>query len=220
MKPLERPKSLTELVTESLREWIVSGKLELGEQLSEVRVAKELGVSRTPVREAINRLEMEGLLNVEPQRGTFVFCLEPEEIAMLCDARVCLETTALKEAIRRNPEQLLKRLTGCTRKMTLARQADDVSGYLALDTEFHQHFFDCSGNRFLDDAYQAIAQKMASLRNRLGRHPDHMAKSYREHLELTEAVGKDDTEAALAILRTHIDRKEGSYWKVATADHE
>jgi DNA-binding GntR family transcriptional regulator len=86
MKLLERPKSLTELVTESLREWIVSGKLDLGEHLSEVRVATDLGVSRTPVREAMNRLEMEGLLNVEPQRGTFVFCLAPEEIAMLCDA--------------------------------------------------------------------------------------------------------------------------------------
>lgn len=218
MKPLKRPKSLTELVTETLREWIVSGKLDLGEHLSEVRVAAELGVSRTPVREAMNRLEMEGLLTVEPQRGAFVFCLAPEEIAMLCDARVCLETTALSEAIRKNPKKLLKKLTDCTSKMTLARQKDDVSAYLALDTEFHQHFFNCSGNRFLDDAYQAIAQKMASLRNRLGRHPDHMAKSYRDHIELADAAGNGDTEGALAILRLHIDRKEGSYWNVATKD--
>jgi len=218
MKPLERPKSLTELVTESLREWIVSGKLDLGEHLSEVRVAADLGVSRTPVREAMNRLEMEGLLNVEPQRGTFVFCLAPEEIAKLCDARVCLETTALRAAISSNPEQLQKKLHDCVSKMTLAREKGDVSGYLALDTQFHQHFFDCSGNRFLDDAYQAIAQKMASLRNRLGRHPDHMDKSYREHIELSKAVGKSDTEGALAILRLHIDRKEGSYWNVATKE--
>lgn len=218
MKPLERPKSLTELVTESLREWIVSGKLDLGEHLSEVRVAADLGVSRTPVREAMNRLEMEGLLNVEPQRGTFVFCLAPEEIAKLCDARVCLETTALRAAISSNPKQLQKKLHDCVSKMTLAREKGDVSGYLALDTQFHQHFFDCSGNRFLDDAYQAIAQKMASLRNRLGRHPDHMDKSYREHIELSKAVGKSDTEGALAILRLHIDRKEGSYWNVATKE--
>lgn len=218
MKLLERPKSLTELVTESIRDWIVSGRLDLGEHLSEVRVATELGVSRTPVREAMNRLEMEGLLTVEPQRGTFVFCLAPEEIAMLCDARVCLETTALRAAIRTNPQQLLERLRACTAEMTLAREKDDVSAYLALDTQFHQHFFDCSGNRFLDDAYQAIAQKMASLRNRLGRHPDHMAKSFREHIELADAVGNSDTEGALAILRLHIDRKEGSYWNVATKD--
>lgn len=218
MKPLERPKSLTELVTESLREWIISGKLDLGEHLSEVRVATELGVSRTPVREAMNRLEMEGLLKVEPQRGTFVFCLAPEEIAMLCDARVCLETTALRAAISNNPKLLQKKLDDCVSEMALARKNEDVSAYLALDTRFHQHFFDCSGNRFLDDAYQAIAQKMASLRNRLGRHPDHMAKSYREHIELAEAVGKNDTDRALAILRMHIDRKEGSYWNVATKE--
>ena len=155
----------------------------------------------------MNRLEMEGLLNVEPQRGTFVFCLAPEEIAKLCDARVCLETTALRAAISSNPKQLQKKLHDCVSKMTLAREKGDVSGYLALDTQFHQHFFDCSGNRFLDAAYQAIAQKMASLRNRLGRHPD-----------LSEAVGKSDTEGALAILRLHIDRKEGSYWNVATKE--
>ncbi|OCW58390.1 hypothetical protein AWJ14_13765 [Hoeflea olei] len=215
---MERPKSLTELVTGTIRDWIVSGRLDLGEHISEVRVATELGVSRTPVREAMNRLEMEGLLKVEPQKGTFVFCLAPEEVAKLCDARVCLETAALKEAIRTNSGLLLERLRSCTAKMTIARENDDVSGYLALDTEFHQHFFDCSGNRFLDDAYQAIAQKMASLRNRLGRHPDHMAKSFREHIEIADAVGKSDTDTALAILRMHIDRKEGSYWNVATKD--
>ena len=87
MKSFDRPKSLTELVTETLREWIISGELDLGSQLSEARVAKELDVSRTPVREAINRLEMEGMLVVEPQRGTYVFNLEADELAKLCALR-------------------------------------------------------------------------------------------------------------------------------------
>ena len=79
MPSFNRPKSLTELVTENLKERIVSGELDLGSQLSEARIAKELDVSRTPVREAINRLEMEGLLVIEPQRGSFVFNLETDE---------------------------------------------------------------------------------------------------------------------------------------------
>lgn len=216
MKSIKRPKSLTELVTETLREWIVSGDLELGEHLSEIRISKELEVSRTPVREAVNRLEMEGLLSVEPMRGTFVFSLEPSELAKLCDARVCLETAALKEAIRLNPDALHDVLVKCVEDMTRAREQKDDSAYLAADTVFHQCLFDQSDNRFLNDAYQAIAKKMAALRNRLGRHPDHMAKSYREHIELTEAVKNRDVEKAMEILKSHIDRKEGSYWSQAT----
>lgn len=188
----------------------------MGGHLSETRIAKDLNVSRTPVREAINRLEMEGLLTVEPQRGTFVFHLGPSELVKLCDARVCLETTALTEAIANNPLDLASALEDCTAKMTEARQRNDDTAYLGLDTEFHQHLFDCADNRFLNDAYQAIAPKMAAIRNRLGRHPDHMAKSYREHLEILEAVRQRDTETALSVLRSHIDRKEGSYWKEAT----
>lgn len=216
MTLFNRPKSLTELVTENLRDRIVTGEFDLGSQLSESRIAKDLEVSRTPVREAINRLEMEGLLIVEPQKGSFVFNLEPEELAKLCDARVCLETTALTHAVQNRSDDLHVALKECVDQMTLAREADDVAKYLALDTEFHQHLFDCSDNRFLNDAYQAISLKMAAIRTRLGGHPEHMAKSYREHQELVEAVKSRDLDLALNILRSHIDRKEGSYWIEAT----
>lgn len=220
MPLLNRPKSLTELVTEKLRELIVDGTLALGSNLSEASIAKDLGVSRTPVREAVNRLEMEGLLRIEPQRGTFVFSLEPEELAMICDARVCLETTAMTEAISRNPETLQAALADCVAQMKTARQKADDQGYLALDTHFHQCILDHSGNRFLNDAYQTISFKMAAIRNRLGRHPDHMAKSFREHCEMLETVKNRDVEKALRILEAHIGRKEGSYWDFATGGED
>ena len=216
MTLFNRPKSLTELVTENLRDRIVSGEFGLGEQLSEARLAKDLGVSRTPVREAINRLEMEGLLVVEPQRGSFVFNLEPDELAKLCDARVCLETTALTQAMHINPRKLHDALSISVSKMKAARDAGDDAAYLAEDTVFHQSIFDCADNRFLNDAYQTIALKMSALRNRLGNHPEHMAKSFREHVELVQTVLEGDALKALEILKLHIDRKEGSYWSDAT----
>ncbi len=216
MNTIERPKSLTELVTSKLAGLIINGDLELGGQISEAKIAKEFEVSRTPVREAINRLEMEGLLTVEPQRGTFVFHLAPEELAKLCDARTCLETAALSAAIRHNATAFERALRKCTTAMTKARARDDDMNYLQLDSQFHQLMFDYSDNRFLNDAYQTIAQKMSAIRNRLGRHPDHMSKSYQEHLAIVEAVKNKDEERALDILRSHIDRKEGSYWSIAT----
>lgn len=216
MSLFNRPKSLTELVTENLRERIIKGEFELGEQLSEARIAKNLEVSRTPVREAINRLEMEGLLVVEPQRGSFVFNLEPEELAKLCDARVCLETTAIALAMQANPEALHTALKDCVLRMKAARDSGDDAEYLYQDALFHQCLFDCADNRFLNDAYQTIALKMAALRSRLGHHPDHMAKSYREHKELVQCVKDGDVSKALEVLKLHIDRKEGSYWDDAT----
>ncbi|WP_417522827.1 GntR family transcriptional regulator [Marinovum sp.] len=213
---LNRPKSLTELVTSDLRDRIVGGEFELGGQLSEARIAKDLGVSRTPVREAINRLEMEGLLIVEPQRGSFVFNLEPEELAKLCDARTCLETAALRQAILSDPEALAAALEASIDKMTAAREDGNDAAYLAEDTVFHQSFFDHADNRFLNDAFQTIALKMAALRNRLGRHNDHMEKSYQEHILITKAARDRDVETALSLLACHIDRKEGSYWNAAT----
>lgn len=213
---LVRPKSLTELVSEEIRGQIIAGQLDLGAQLSESKIAKELNVSRTPVREALNRLEIEGLLHVEPQRGSFVFKLAPHELAQLCDARACLETEALIQAFKSNPGELHKRLSACVEQMEDARAQNDDTRYLAQDTQFHQHFFDCAQNKFLNDAYQTIAPKMAAIRNKLGRHPEHMEKSFREHLELAELARAGDIDRALTVLKSHIDRKEGSYWSAET----
>lgn len=217
MKVLERPKSLTELVTSEIRNLIVSGELELGSSLSEARIAKDLDVSRTPVREAINRLEMEGLLHTEPQRGTYVFSLEPDELGKICDVRVCLETTALRTAFSTNKDELVERISACTNRMRAARKSGDDQEYLREDTNFHQIILDCSDNRFLRDAYLTIATKMAALRNRLGRHPDHMAKSFDEHVRIYQALNSDDLPQALQILEYHIGRKEGSYWTHASS---
>ena len=213
----ERPKSLTELVTETLHEWIVSGKLEMGSRVSEVRLAKEMQVSRTPVREAINRLEMEGLLFVEPQRGTFVFSLSRDELFKICDVRVCLETAALSAAIEHNHEALHEALLINTQQMKKMRDEGNDGAYLRLDTQFHQLLFEHAENPFLKDTYQVISQKMAAVRNKLGGHPDHMAKSFREHKEITEKVGQKDRAGAIDILTKHIDYKEDSYWDLATS---
>lgn len=218
MNRIERPKSLTELVTKAIRDRIVCGELRLGQALSELKMSKELDVSRTPVREAFNRLEMEGLVTVEQQRGTFVFTLRKDELAKICDTRTCLEVAALEYAIDRNPGPLQAALAGSVTRMSQAREKGDTAAYLAEDTRFHQYFFDFADNRFLNDAYQAIAAKMAALRNMLGDHPDHMSKSFAEHKGIVDAVRARDFPTAAAVLRKHIDRKEGSYWKLATLD--
>lgn len=212
---LERPRSLTDLVTEHLRDWIITGEMPLGSRLSEVKIAKALNVSRTPVREAINRLETEGLLHVEAQRGSFVFNIAPGELGKLCDARFCLEEAALTAAIGQNPQALFATLSACVAEMTAARAAGEDSRYLALDAAFHLKIIEGAENVFMTEAYNTMAPRMSALRHRMGRHPDHMAKSFREHEDLCAAVGARDLPRALRILHSHIDRKEGNYWRAA-----
>lgn len=214
MMQIERPKSLTGLVTDALRQEIVAGDLEPGAALSEAKIAARLAVSRTPVREAFQRLELEGLVRTEPQRGTFVFTLGPKELTDICDLRVCLETRALALSLQRDRGRLAAALEQIVEAMTAAREAGDDRGYLLLDTAFHQVLFDHADNRFLNEAYQTIAAKMAALRNRLGAHPDHMAKSYGEHRRIAALVAAAALEEATRLLVAHIGRKEGSYWNL------
>lgn len=215
---IDRPPSLTELVTARLRDWIVTGEMELGARLSEVKIASALNVSRTPVREAVNRLESEGLLRVEPQRGSFVFTLGPEELRQLCAARIALETAALRTGIEENAPALENALTAICARMEAARAAGDDRAYLGLDADFHMALIDGAANQFLHEAYQTMAPRMAALRHRMGAHPDHMAKSFREHLALRDAVRARDAGTAAAILHAHIGDKEGSYWRDARRD--
>lgn len=212
MERIERSKSLTELVTCILRRSIVEGELELGEALSESKIAGRLEVSRTPVREAFARLEIEGLVYSEPQKSTRVFTLGPKDLDDICDVRCCLEKKALALAMARRRQALSRVLNGTVREMGVANRDGERRAYLRLDTQFHQQIFDHADNVFLNDAYQTVASKIAALRNRLGAHPDHLRKGYDEHVRLVDLIttGRDD--AALDLLDAHIARQEGSFW--------
>lgn len=214
MTRFERPRSLTELVTEHLRAEIVSGALDFGAALSEATIAQRLDVSRTPVREAFQRLEIEGLVRSEPQRGTFVFSTSQAELKSLCDVRSVLETGAIHLAIKHDAPGLVKRLGAVIRRMNKEQAAGNISAYLYLDHEYHQAVIDSAANIYLDQAYQTIAPRMAALRNRLGAHPDLIEKSYREHCEIRDLLAKGDIDEALQVLELHIGRKEGSYWNL------
>ncbi len=214
IQPVERPRSLAEVVTDRLREDIVKGRYDLGTTLREVALARDLGVSRTPIREALKQLAREGLVTVEGPRGTAVFRPSRKELADICDLRVALESAALGFAIERDRSGIAASLAAIVEQMDELRARHDTSGYLDLDTRFHQAFFEHCDNGYLSDAYLTIAAKMAALRNRLGDHPDHMAKSFVEHRAIADAVAAGDRGRALEILEGHIGRKEGSYWKL------
>jgi DNA-binding GntR family transcriptional regulator len=214
MALIERGKSLTERALEILRLEIIEGHYGFGAALSEIALAEDLGISRTPVREALARLQQEGLVIVKPQRGTFVFELTEDEFVDICDCRTVLETAAFRFAVSRSQEALAASLEAICKEMADARARDDTAGYLRSDSHFHEAFFAHSDNQYLAQSYRLISGRMAALRTHLGADPNHMEKSFREHQEIAAAAREGDIERGILLLEGHIGRKEGSYWKI------
>lgn len=211
MTPITRPRSLTDVVLERLRYDIVSGRFRLGELLSERVLAERFAVSKSPVREALAQLRLEGLVRVVPQRGAFVFTLSSDGVQQLCEFRRSLETAALSLAFARDPALLARSLKDCVAEMEQARAAGDGRRYLDLDSAFHKLLFDLCGNRYIADAYALHAGKIAALRTHLSVMPQHTEMSFAEHGQMAAAIDSGDLPATLKILDVHLGRSAATY---------
>src|SRR5581483_543506 len=122
---IKRPASLTEIALQKIRKAIVEGALPLGSAISEGQLAASLGISKTPVREALAQLRIEGLVTIVPQSGTFVFTLSASEVVEICELRQMLEAAALRLALERNRTRLIDRLADVCADMDKVRAAGD-----------------------------------------------------------------------------------------------
>jgi DNA-binding GntR family transcriptional regulator len=208
---IKRPKSLAETVLHQLRESIVHGDLALGQPLSERQLADDLGVSKTPVREALAQLRGEGLVLIYPQRGAFVFTLSAREVHQICEFRSAVETAALRLAIARGPDGFAAELEDIVRGMAAAQRQGDQRLYLSLDTRYHAAFFEHCGNSYLRDSYARYVGKIAALRTHLAGKPLHTKLSFREHRQMLETIRRGDADATIAVLDIHIGRTRETY---------
>jgi DNA-binding GntR family transcriptional regulator len=204
--PLERvarPPSLSEMVLDQIRELIVTGRLALGEQLSEGALAEQLGVSRTPVREAFLRLETENMVEVRPQRGTYVFYYDAEQLRDISELRGVLETGALRIALARKRAQLIERLDK-TASEAEAAGTEDAVGYQVFDAAFHGGLIETTDNRELIEAYERISGRVRAIRYRFTHSREQVGRSQRDHREIVEALKAGRDEEALKKLGKHV----------------
>ena len=210
VKQITRPKSLFEMAAQYIRQAITKGHLKLGQPISEGALASSLGISKTPVREALAKLKTEGLVHVFPQKGTFVFTLTEKEVIDICELRYTLESAALTFAFDRNREPFLAAEKETVDGMRSARIVNDEDRYLELDSGFHILFFKYCGNQYLDDAYRLIAARVAAMRTHLSLVPDHTTQSFKEHIDMLQCISDNDVAKALKILDEHITRTKNS----------
>jgi DNA-binding GntR family transcriptional regulator len=209
------PKGLAIIIADKLRMAIVDADLEFGESLSEDTLASAFEVSRTPVREALNILQIEGLVTIVPKSGTYVFTPTVEDIAELCDYRIGLE----QQAVMLTPSQSIGKVTAALdshiQAMDLAVESGDMQAYGRADTDFHLAFFSQCGNRYLQNAYKLILGRVASLRTHLAIHaPGEPARSLADH-RLMVSLLLDERRSELAtLLAGHIAQTRDNYLNV------
>jgi DNA-binding GntR family transcriptional regulator len=199
-----RPQSLAERIADQIRSRIVKGDLQLGEALSETAIAAELGVSKTPVREAFLRLKTERLVDVLPQRGTFVFCIGAGDAEMLSEFRGVLEIAALRLAMEKDAAGVGQALAAIAADMNASLGDDDTAAYREQDGRFHQCIIDHCDNHYLSRSYALVALRIQALRNRLAMDPASNAASLEQHTRLGRLIGRGLEAEAVALLRKHI----------------
>ncbi|HEX5622416.1 MAG TPA: GntR family transcriptional regulator [Solirubrobacteraceae bacterium] len=188
----------------ALRDAIVAGQLEPGRQISENELAARLGVSRTPIREALQRLREERLVAVVPQYGTFVTHISESAVSDAQFVREALECAAIRGTALRARDQDLAALEAIIRRQDAAREANDFDSFYVLDDELHQLLCDLSGH----DIAWSLSQRAKGHLNRIRRlsmpEPGYMMEMIGEHRAVVAAVAAHDPDEAEQTLRHHL----------------
>jgi len=211
MAPVLPSASLTDIAADRIREAVMHGDLSLGEKISEASLAAALRMSKTPVREALVRLSNEGLVVILPRRGTFVFRLSREEMIEISGFRFALESSALRLSYARDRKALVRVLNVAVQNMTAARKQGDLRAYGKADAEFHSGIISGCANRYLVEAYQRIAARVAAIRTHMTPRPRMTDTAFAEHHRLVRLLQSGRLEAAIDLLGRHIDRNVRYY---------
>ncbi|WP_026555998.1 GntR family transcriptional regulator [Arthrobacter sp. 35W] len=189
-----------------IRELVLGGEYTPGAALSEVRLAEHFDVSRTPVREALKQLQIEGLVEIRPKVGTFVREITRREILEMFEVKETLEGMAARLMARRGDIPELAALRANVEASELAVQRNDSDAYARLVHDFHETIVAGSDNRKLAEHYRMLMNQLAYHRFvlRSVRHPGRLATSTAEHRRVLELIIQKDGVGAELAMKDHV----------------
>jgi DNA-binding GntR family transcriptional regulator len=208
-KRVERPAPLRQVVYEALAELIINRTLEPGQHLVEADLAEYLGVSRQPVREALQRLQSEGWVDLRPAQGAFVHLPTDEEADQLLSVRSVLETHSAKLAAGRATEDDVKRLWELQNTGVKALADEDTEGLVAANAALHAFITQLSGNAVLAELIGLVDRRVRWYYTPIARPRGHDA--WNEHDELIHAISGKDADAAEQIMSRHTEKTRQAY---------
>jgi DNA-binding GntR family transcriptional regulator len=209
IRPVERPVPLRQSVYEALVELIVAGTLRPGQHLVESELARQLGVSRQPVREALHRLEAEGWIDLRPSQGAFVHVPTDTEVDQLLDVRELLDGATARLAARAATPEEVAALREVWQHGVAAVESGDVTQTVAANNEFHATVAEIAGNTVLAQLSEIVGRRVRWYYRKVA--PARGHESWAEHAELIAAIEAGDQEKASDLARVHTERTRSAY---------
>ena len=193
-----------DIIADKLERLIVDGTLADGERLDEVQLAQRFDVSRTPIREAFQRLANSGLVEQLPRRGVFVRQPGPVELVEMFEVMAELEAVAARLAAERISDDALAVLTETNARCNAAVQAEDADGYYRWNETFHAKIYEQSGNGFLEQECLKLQKRLQAYRRLQLRLRGRLGQSMQEHEAILAALSDGDGDRAADVMRRHV----------------
>ncbi len=198
-------KPLGEIVFDYLKNAIISGELKPGERLMEIAIANQLGVSRTPVREAIRKLEKEQFVEMIPRKGAYVASTTIKDILDVLEVRRLLEGFATAKAAERMTDEELAKITITHHSFLKAIEENDTENMVIFDNEFHERIFEASDNAKLIELTKALSEQVQ--RHRLSYFNE--LRNFEElkewHEKIFDAIVNRDSKLASDVAQKHVE---------------
>lgn len=201
---------LREVVFKTIRQAILTGELKPGERLMEIHLANKLGVSRTPIREAIRQLELEGLVVMVPRKGAQVASITEKSMTDVLEVRLALEKLAVELACKRITYEQKEGLKIVLLEFEKAVETDDASAIARADVDFHDAIFNATGNMRLGQMVNNLAEQMYRFRFEYIKDKGGRQRLIEEHRRIYDAVIKGDVATATDEISSHIKNQEAS----------
>ena len=196
-----------EMVMLTLRQAILTGRFMPGDRLMEIQLAMQMGVSRTPVREAIKNLNAEGLVEMIPNKGAYVSSISEKGVMDVLEVRRTLEGLAVSRAVRRIDGEGLKELNEARLDCVRASSAGEIHEMAEADIRFHDVILGSTGNDRLVEIMNNLADRIYRYRYEFIKDPSHHPAILLEHDKVYEAILDRNEDLAVTAMQTHIDQQ-------------
>jgi DNA-binding GntR family transcriptional regulator len=212
-------RSPAEAAYERIKQAILNLTYRPGEKLSEVRLAADLALGRSPVRSALARLESENWIRVLPQSGTFVHVLEAGELEELFELRLLLEGHAVRSATAKISDAQLAELRSLFEQLKAEKVEDNIPQFTALDTQFHSTIYRVAGNRRIEEILLNLKDQIFWVRAVTATLPGRVSQSLLEMDEVLSAMERRDPEAAAEAMARHIGNIASTFKSMPSGLH-
>ena len=202
---VERP-NLRNQVYDILKKRIILREIEPGKKINEEELAESLGVSRTPIRETLVRLEHEGIVRIIPRRGAFVVSQSNKEVIDLLQVREVLEGLVVRLATENMERDLFDHLRRCLKEISSTDERDDrLLKYTPADVQFHALLLEACNNPLLKSMMETVNSHLQMVRLRTVALPGRPEQTVREHYEILEAIEQGNPILAEKSMRKHVE---------------